>query len=120
MKTLQEIFTEGVIHMLTQKEKSMKNIEGFDTCAYRGRGGLKCTVGYFIKDQFYNKNLEGEGVNNMLVIDALYKSDINTNNNLIKHLLIDLQTIHDNANSSDWKKSLKLLAEKYDLLMPTI
>jgi hypothetical protein len=119
MKTLQEIFTEGVTHMLTQNQKSTNNINGYDACAYRGHGGLKCPVGYFIKDRFYNKDLEGENITNMLVIDALYQSDINTNNNLIKQLLIDLQTIHDHEIPSNWKKSLTLTAEKYNLVMPT-
>jgi len=76
-----------------------------DACVYRGYdddcefNGQMCAVGLFIDDEHYDDDLEGQGITQQSVADAVAKSwgqDILSNDQL--SLLADLQNAHDDTS----------------------
>ena len=107
----QEIFTQVATHLLTQKKKSTNG----KFCQYRGPNGTSCAVGCLISNEFYDRSMEGETVEDILRSYVLpdYMKDA-------KNLLCDLQRIHDWDNARTWKKMLTQYASKNHLEMPIL
>jgi len=68
MLTDQEVFDRVARHLLTQGERAYDNVRG--VCMYR-KGCLKCAIGCLIPDDKYSTELEGLGVDNERVREAL-------------------------------------------------
>lgn len=63
--TRQEVFDAAVKGLASQGfERSMsKHIDTLtEVCAYRGEGGLKCSIGHLIPDEAYDPSIEGFGI----------------------------------------------------------
>lgn len=74
-----------------------------DYCAYRGDNGLKCAVGFLIKDEYYYLDLENKLPTDDAVKEVLEKSVGFELTYDELYILERLQSCHDNA-SSDPKK----------------
>jgi len=106
----QEVFDKVAAHLLTQREKS-KDSYG---CLYRSPDGLKCAIGCLIPDNLYDKAIENSPVDelpeNILRFIGVEDSieDIN--------FLTDLQIIHDDSLSENWREKLINFAEDKGLV----
>lgn len=116
----QKIFNTVVPQLLKQNEKSMAG----GMCRYRGPNGLKCAVGFLIKDQFYHKVLENQACDDKDVMKALHKSGVFdhkkvdlSEDNLVyeENFLSCLQGIHDVNNPQNWPYCFKKLATRHEL-----
>ena len=115
-----EVFNKVEAHLLAQGVRSIRKSLIQDMCAYRGAGGLRCSVGCLIKDEAYHKGLEGIAMwtdetkedRQMLLEEALIKSGIDLNSTMT-HMLSDLQSLHDTVRPEVWKQRLQKLRVKY-------
>lgn len=89
---LQTIFNMAVQHMCRQKFQARNGKIG---CAYRGTGGTKCAVGYFITDAEYYGDMEGEDASDARVIAALPFDA--PDGSTVNKLLARLQSAHDSG-----------------------
>lgn len=94
----QELFDTMRNHLLKQQDVSILCNDD-DTCAYLSQNGLKCAVGCLIKPEFYDKELEGNGVVEYSVLDAVALSlgerehkDIPKD---IVDMMVHMQEFHD-------------------------
>lgn len=115
MKSIQKTFDLVYKHLLTQKRRSLLPSDTSNTCAYRGKGGLKCAVGILIDDAFYHTDLEILSVQFASVKHALACSGVNIRKMKVLKLLSSCQNIHDNVPVKDWKDSLKIIATRFKL-----
>lgn len=99
--TASEIFNKVKEHLLRQGRPSTDDI----ACRYRSPDGLKCAVGCLITDEAYDYNIEGKGVGNCSVIEALNKSGID--GKFHSKLLKKLQDIHDYTKAEKWESMLE-------------
>ena len=99
----QEIFDAAAIHLMGMDGPSV-GMDG-DACVYRGKdddcefNGQMCAVGLFIADEHYDDDLEGQGITQQSVADAVAKSwgqESLSNDQL--SLLADLQMAHDDTS----------------------
>jgi len=99
----QEIFNKAAVHLMGMEGPSLDADN--DACVYRGKdddcefNGQMCAVGLFIADEHYDDDLEGQGITQQSVADAVAKSwgqDILSNDQL--SLLADLQNAHDDTS----------------------
>lgn len=100
--TAQEVFDIAAGHLL----KQMKRSENGEGCRYRGKSGLMCAAGPFLKDECTEK-CEGNSWFG-LTDDGLVP---NANSVLIS----ELQMVHDVTFPSDWPSRLEALAKRYNL-----
>ena len=108
--TNQTAFDTVVKNLLKQNERSIQPDSNY--CAYRGKNGLKCAIGWLIPDELYEERMEnyiylfyGGGFPKLKPffdqVDIL--------------LLRALQDIHDRDEPKNWKEKFLKLAERYDL-----
>lgn len=111
--TIQEVFDQISIHLLTQNEQSfILNTDcdhEFKVCAYRGRNELKCAVGCIISDDEYNKDMEGAS---WFAISKSYAVLVDSE---ISLMIGVLQKIHDRDAPIYWKECLINTAIAYGL-----
>ena len=127
----QEIFNKAAVHLMGMEGPSLD--QDGDACVYRGKdddcefNGQMCAVGLFIKDEHYDDDLEGQGITQQSVADAVAKSwgqESLSNDQL--SLLADLQNAHDDTSRGSslipdhtWSKnivaSLDGVANKFHL-----
>lgn len=69
---------------------------------YRGVEGRKCAVGILIKDEFYQKTLEGVGAHGLTVIAALESSLGTDLGEKAINLLCTWQGYHDLGDYERW------------------
>lgn len=121
----QEIFDKVVNHMRKQGHPSIES----GTCAYRTEDGSMCAVGCLITDEVYavyGSKIEGHGVINSLVLEALDISgiDVFKAGTGIFGLLSCLQDAHDSEPSPDEVRSYmeifedkaKIIANEFNLV----
>ena len=113
----QKVYDTVKKHLLKQKSRSesfsMVN-ESSTGCLYRGPNGKKCAIGCLIIDGRYSKNIEGKGVSNPIVKNALYAwAKPKTEND--ENFLSELQSIHDDCYVNRWQNELKTLAISFGL-----
>lgn len=116
--TRQQVFDKVYKHLIKQAVKSTVTLDvdaGFDTCAYRGRGGTMCAAGCLIDDEFYDKKLEGRVVSSEEVSYSLNKSGVRTSD---LYLVQVLQYVHDHTTPSDWSEKLYNVAKLHSLSVP--
>ena len=114
----QEIFNKAAVHLMGMEGPSL-DANG-DACVYRGKdedcefNGQMCAVGMFIADEHYDDDLEGQGITQQSVADAVAKSwgqDILSNDQL--SLLADLQNAHDQGSRcEDWSDQIVRALER--------
>lgn len=115
----QEIFDEGAKHLLTQKQKSLRektvgdadkgayHHKVGDVCLYDGPEGICCGAAPFLPE--YNSALEGKGI-----LAALTALGVTLSRGREK-LLSALQAVHDVNPVDRWDKSLREVAVRYNL-----
>lgn len=106
----QEIYDISARHLLTQKQRAVRERDDSGMCLYRSPGGLKCAVGALIKDEHYHPALEGKDPSLRSVQLALLASGVDTQGRVALYLLTELQRIHDRSPVSDWLSALAQLA----------
>jgi hypothetical protein len=77
---------------------------------------LKCAAGHLILDEFYDPNIEGEGISaGNLAEKAIIKSNPEWNYDGSSLEMIDvLQTVHDRRFTEDWPSLLEKLEQWFD------
>lgn len=98
----QETFTKVAKHLLAQNARA----ENYSSCMYKDHNGLRCAVGCLIEDEHYSYSVEGLGVFDREVKEALRKSGIEDQDGLLQ-----LQKIHDGHEIADWRNSLIVYAK---------
>lgn len=133
MKTNQEIFDIVAAHLLQQGVPCKDGL----SCRYRGVDNTKCAVGCLIKDADYDKNMEGESIDEVkdylnengpqlppnfiykpgpyLIYEALKANEVDCEQSGVLSLLGDLQCCHDYDGPSIWKAALQRVATKHKL-----
>ncbi len=108
--TAQMLFDSVAEHLLAQGKKSLRQSRGYEACAYRGHGGLKCAVGAVILDHEYFPGMEGVPVSELVVCGLLP-------DRLVPHerLLRALQNTHDTFEPEDWRYEVCRVAVRYGL-----
>lgn len=94
----QELYQKVADHLLSMKEPSKMDGD----CAYRGDNGSMCAVGCLIKDEHYNKDLEGSILYKDQAKLAVEKSIGRRLKRKEMATLQKLQNLHDNFNN--WSK----------------
>ena len=114
----QDIFNISGNHLITQNKKAIK--EGTKCeCMYRGGDGTMWAVGALIKDKYYHRSLEQNGIVRESVREALRKSLNDADLDKRKLALInDLQLCHDLLEVKEWNDGLNYIASKYKLELP--
>lgn len=120
--SLQDIFNQVAIHLLTQNKKSQVTMLYKPTnkpeayCVYRGPDNMCCAFGCLIADNEYIPEFEHKGVKTLYV-----------NNPQLPQLstrqldfVAQLQNIHDHEDVSEWLSALKNLASEYNLTTKTL
>lgn len=103
--TRRQVFDTVKKHLLAQEVPSLIiESDGGRTCLYRGPNGTKCAVGCLIPDDLYCFALENLTVYDKLVKDVLRAAGVDINNDL--EVLGELQDMHDNDYSENWKWQL--------------
>lgn len=127
LQSMQQIFNKVYTHLMAQKERCSDDA---GSCQYKYEIGGKvyrCAVGALIPDALYNRDIEGQGVNedNETLIDILREVNVigpgsigSQDNRKRVHFLMDLQHLHDNDFSGGWPADFRRLAQKYDLKVP--
>ncbi len=111
--TLQNVFDRAWKWFVV--EGHPQSIEkGSTSCLYRGPKGAKCAIGICIPDKMYNKEMEGEAV------DDLYESFPEVKKLFACKLksLMDFQQVHDADNyyKFEWKEVIEERLRKYGLI----
>jgi hypothetical protein len=117
--TNQEIFNIVWDWFIVQ-EKPQSHVIGTG-CAYRGGCGEKCAVGVLLKDEYYERALEGRRVTSRDVLEALEKSIGDFSINFVSVL----QSVHDNYSIESGStfleyitRRLTQIASQYELEVP--
>lgn len=112
-KEFQRFFENGVIGCLKQGKQSLSKD---DLCRYRGEDDCKCFVGFNIKDEAYDKSIEGLTPCSNLVSNALINSGFTYDFlNEYDDEISNLQQIHDYKNPELWYNEFKNFAKNYKL-----
>lgn len=96
MKTLVQLSETIRDHLIKQKAKSQSE---FGSCKYRNDAGMMCAVGCLITDEAYNADLEGKMSNDLLVVEALNRSGVPTDDDA-NTLFRAWQSYHDSTYTS--------------------
>lgn len=108
--TEQEVFDQVCDHLLAQKKHSGIFSEKFyiPVSLYRGEDGLKNAAGCLIADSEYiEERMESYFWKELVVLNNVPRDH---------YLLIDsLQDIHDFVSAKYWEKSLRVLANEFNL-----
>lgn len=114
-RTRQEIFDIAYRGLASQGWKQSSNASG--SCAYRGKNGLKCAIGWLIPDEKYKRHMDrgNSSIDHKpSVVNAagINKSDMS--------FAVALQMIHDEVPSSELKASMEDFARDYGLTIPEV
>lgn len=109
----QDIFDIVVSHLIQQGKQSLAiDPYGMNTiCSYRGVDGAMCAVGCLIPDEFYVKEMEGNGCQYGKVRTVLERLGINDFD-----FLSDLQDMHDNNEDGYSIEDIEQIAEKHGVV----
>lgn len=91
-------------------------------CAYRSPDGLKCFIGVLLPDTNYDPRMDGHGINlgeekytGLTYVGPLTGVE-QTGRNV--DALFAMQRVHDGHEPCDWQRSLRYIAERYQLTVP--
>lgn len=110
--TAQQVFDHISGHLLRQRKKSVRTLEGDrhsgEWCAYRGKGSTKCAAGCLFDDSQYDPKFEGRSWS-ALVYDKVVPG---------RHskLVRALQGVHDSVKPQSWRSALAEVAALFNLV----
>lgn len=110
-RQLQELFDTVATHLLQQGVACI--VDG--TPFYKGNNGMSCAIGYLITPENYHKRLEGQGVVDEGVYEAVEASLGRKISEEELQLLYELQDTHDTCDPSKWPKLLRIIADEFHL-----
>jgi hypothetical protein len=98
--TPQRVFDETVRHLASMRGPAMTTtkIMNIQSCAYRGTGGSRCAVGYWISDENYDPKIESTAVTDgsgSRQVQKCLPEPLQTRRML--SLLTELQRAHDSG-----------------------
>lgn len=108
----QEIFDIVSSNLLMQGDKSLRESGG---CAYRGKDGKKCAVGWLIPDEEYTPRMEYTSFSDEKIRPVLEKRIGRKLTHLDERLLMQLVECHDQGTPRFWHLDLERIAEKNGL-----
>ena len=109
--TNQEVYDKVKAHLLTQKAKSIS--KKYALCKYRMiRSTKRCAIGCLIPDNLYEKEMEGNAVDDLLRNFPKVKKFFD---GVSSDLLAALQIVHDNELVKNWPRELEVVAKSYGL-----
>lgn len=118
---MQRLFEMAVKGLAAQDWQPARNTEygSMFTCRYR-HNGRKCAIGQLIKDELYDKKIEGATVEDPLVHDLVSRSTgVLIADNYMKEFLTQLQRCHDAYSTSfGMQRALLQLASTFGLFVP--
>lgn len=106
--TEQEVFDQVVIHLFTQKTKSVDGNN--ETCVYRTPDGKKCAAGCLISDEEYDSDIEGEAWTKLVEKGFAPNAHVK--------LISALQRVHDHFTPHEWYQALHIIATMRDFTFP--
>lgn len=127
-ENLQQVFDTVARHLLEQGCRATRHDKEGSICLYRNDFGMKCAVGCLIPDELYASCLEYLGPRTLFIrgcdknrpeygfITGIREqfSETLLNNDLIS-LLSELQAIHDQAETIEWRTLLWKVAYRNEL-----
>ena len=116
---LQTIYNQCAAHLLRQAKASYDDVG--EACLYRGPDGMKCAVGYFIRDDQYHENLEGYDAKDEELYGPLASYLGKAPSPGQSALLFDLQRAHDHylkCGLDYWASRMIEIAKQYGLIVP--
>ena len=117
----QAAFNRSVKGLASQGfRRSTGNYNGASGCAYRGRDGRRCALGWLIPDKRYDRALENQVPDycDELLVAVLGKK---TRSTKTISFLRYLQEAHDFSESpNDMKMNLRNFAEEHKLKLPKV
>lgn len=117
MLSKHEVFFKVQAHLLKQNAKSIRNNPNGDTsCLYASPNGRTCAVGCLLVEGSYSPSLEGLGLHDSEVQEALLISNIDAKDPEMHNLLDDLQMCHDSLSPPHWNHKLLSIGRKYGIL----
>jgi hypothetical protein len=98
---------------------------GDPTCSYRSEHG-PCLIGSLITDQAYHEDVEHNGVQEEVVIQALKDSNVHILDHHDVDFLAEIQDAHDGVDhklkgyafQKELRENLKIVAKKYKVPFP--
>lgn len=120
------IFRQVCQNAMGMTRKAMaENDFGDPVCSYRSPFG-PCLIGSLIKDEHYHEDVEMNGVEEEVVIEALKLSGVNILKKIDLEILNEIQEAHDcisnDARGDDFKTDLRYnlmsVANKYSIPFP--
>lgn len=109
--TNQEVYDKVKAHLLTQNAKAISR--KYRLCKYRMiRSTKRCAIGCLIPDHLYEREMEGDSIENLLCSYPQVKQFFV---GVTPALLIDLQTVHDTESVKNWSRALENVARDYEL-----
>ena len=113
----QEMFNKAYLGILKQGKRSTD--DNWDN-VYRGADGSKCSIGFLIPDELYNKNIEYADVGYPMVLELIpHGEDISLD------FLYALQEAHDSHHGTNetfidqFKTAMSHVANEFGLEVPS-
>jgi hypothetical protein len=116
MLNKQEVFTKVKNHLLTQRQKSIRDSAQNSRCVYRGPSGLMCAIGCLIPDSKYTKEMDHHEMDVHILMkhfSGIFDDVFDIEDRDIIHMLYSLQSTHDKFPVCDWEKLLMMAAKRY-------
>lgn len=103
--TAQEVFYQVAHHMLEQNQQATEN----GKCLYLTNEGLKCAAGCLIAQDEYSEEFETRDWSTLEAMQLVPSYHF--------ELIRNLQTVHDNYSTCDWRDQLEHVAHSHGLEM---
>ncbi len=112
----QEAFNKICDHLMTQKKQATHSGHWGGSCRYRAPDGSKCAVGCLIPDELYTPSMEGQVIDGTLCVGrpALRKLFAEIDESMLENC----QTLHDHDTVGNWASGLRVIAQRFSLLIP--
>lgn len=109
----QQLVFDTVRFRLLLQEKQCTDGDG--NCLYFGTTGLRCAIGWLIREDRYNGMLEGESIESLIEQRVLGEEfgEVETTEDM--KLLQELQDLHDSNPPMLWDKKFRDLASVFHL-----
>lgn len=113
MRTKRQTFNKIKKHLLEQGEPAVTESGHY---LYHSKDGLKCAVGCLISEDDYERSFERFKEEHLIDHVGAKKLEKILNVKLTSEttdMLNDLQSVHDNVQPKNWKRSLTRIEKRY-------
>lgn len=120
--TLQQVFDQVAVHLLTQNKKAQGTTRRAPNhvttvCLYRSPDGCKCAAGCIIADDEYKPAFERKAIVAVIhgYFPEVYDAIDNASKEDVLEFLQQLQRVHDKTSVDTWEMNLRQLATEHQL-----